>query len=169
MTSTIFTPAVVEKIDEFINKEVYRDVISDFDVTDSHDFDRAVEDAAAGQTEFEIEIETLDNYDEEFYELISKFVDSYVIDQDCQIYTRINLELDKDTNTLEVTADFNLLTNVEYLRKSEWKLLVDGKVLDVKEYRSQYGLPVNEDYFTAIQEFNSWNDTSKSTIISLED
>lgn len=168
MESTIFTPSVIDQIDKFIQNEVYLGVIDDFEVTDSHDFDRAVEDAAAGQTEFEIEIETLSSHDEEFYDLISRFVDSYVIDQDCQVYTKIDLELDKDANTLEVTACFDLLPDHAFLPKSEWKLLTDGKVIDVKEYRSQYGRVIIEDYFTAIGEFDSWNDTSKSMIISLD-
>lgn len=169
MESTIFTPAVVEKIDEFINKEVYRGVISDFDLTDSHDFDRAVEDAEAGKTEFEIEIEMMNAYDDEFYDLIAKVSDFYLIDQDCDVYTRIYISLDKESNALEVTAKFELIVDCSVLPRSEWKIVADGETIDAKEYESKYGRIADGFNLTCIQEFNSWNDTSKSLIISLED
>ena len=92
-----------------------------------------------------------------------------MIDQDCQVYTKIDLELDKYANTLKVTAYFDLLPDHAFLSESEWKLLIDEKVIDVEEYRSQYGRVIIEDYFTAIGEFDSYNDKSKSTIISLEE
>lgn len=169
MESTIFTPTVIEKIDNFINKEVYRGVISDFDITDSHDFDRAVEDAEAGRTEFEIEIETMNSYDDEFYDLIAKFSDSYLIDQECDVYTEIYLTLDENAKTLEVAAKIRVVTSYETLDRSEWYVIIDGKAIDVKEYESKYGRRADGYNLTYIQEFDSWNDTSKSLIISLED
>lgn len=169
MESTIFTPAVIEKIDEFINKEVYRGVISDFDITDSHDFDRAVEDAEAGKTEFEIEIETMNSYDDEFWELMMKFVDSYIFDRECEVYTNILINLDKDSETLEVTANFKVLASYDSLRESEYRIVVGNEIMSVEDYQSKYNKRINFDEFEFVDDFDTWNDTTKSTIISLED
>lgn len=169
MGSTIFTQTVIEQLNEFISKEVYRGVISDFDITDSHDFDKAVEDAEAGQTEFEIDdIEIMNSYDDEFYDLIAKVGNFYLIDQDCDVYTRIYISLDKEANTLEVIAKFELLVGFSVLPKSEWKVVADGDVMKAKEFESKYGRAADCDNLTCIQEFDSWIETAKSISISLE-
>ena len=57
MTSSIFTPTVIAAINEFVESKLFDDIISDFDVEPYSSFSKAVQDAEAGQTEFEVEID----------------------------------------------------------------------------------------------------------------
>ena len=56
-TNSIFTPRVIEQINEFIKSKLFDDILPAFDISDASDFKTAIEDAKHGRTEFEIEID----------------------------------------------------------------------------------------------------------------
>lgn len=43
MESTIFTPDVIDQINEFVESTLYEGIISDFDIRDAEEFDEVVE------------------------------------------------------------------------------------------------------------------------------
>lgn len=51
-TNSIFTPRVIEQINEFIKSKLFDDILPAFDISDSSDFKTAIEDAKHGRTEF---------------------------------------------------------------------------------------------------------------------
>ena len=60
MESTIFTPNVLTQISRFIKSELCDDRIPDFNIGDIYIFEKLMQDAENGQTDFDISIDTDD-------------------------------------------------------------------------------------------------------------
>ena len=135
MESTIFTTNAINQINEFVNSTLYEGLISDFDITDCEEFENAIRDAENGVTEFEIEIDLEQVADPDVFEqLLARFMDNYIFDQEYRYTTGLKITLDKESNTLEVRAGLvlgkwsGLVPNVE-------TFIVDcGRVFDLDEY-----------------------------------
>lgn len=135
MESTIFTTNAINQINEFVNSTLYEGLISDFDITDCEEFENAIRDAENGVTEFELEIDLEQVADPDvFDQLLARFMDNYIFDQEYRYTTGLKITLDKESNTLEVRAGLvlgkwsGLVPNVE-------TFIVDcGRVFDLDEY-----------------------------------
>lgn len=135
MDSTIFTPNVINQINEFVNSTLYEDIISDFDIRDAEEFDEVIEAAENGQTEFELNVDLEQMTDPDIFErLLARFMDNYIFDQEYRYMSGLKITLDKEANTLEVRAGLvlgkwsGLVPNVE-------TFIVDcGRVFDLDEY-----------------------------------
>lgn len=81
MESTIFTPTVIESINEFVESTLYEDHISGFDIRDAEEFDEVVDAAENGQTEFELNVDLEQMADPDVFEqLLARFMDNYIFD-----------------------------------------------------------------------------------------
>ena len=135
MDSTIFTPNVINQINEFVNDTLYEGLISDFDIRDAEEFDEVIEAAENGQTEFELNVDLEQMTDPDVFEqLLARFMDNYIFDQEYRYMSGLKITLDKEANTLEVRAGLvlgkwsGLVPNVE-------TFIVDcGRVFDLDEY-----------------------------------
>lgn len=83
MESTIFTPNVIDQINEFVESTLYEDHISNFDIRDAEEFDEVIEAAENGQTEFELNVDLEQMADPDVFEnVLSYFMDNHIFDQE---------------------------------------------------------------------------------------
>lgn len=103
----IFAPSVIVTINEFVESKLFDNIISNFDV-EPH-LSKAVQDAEAGQTEFELEIDLDQMEDPDVFEqVMSKFFEDYRFGRDYRYLVRLSMSLDKEANDLSVTAELVL-------------------------------------------------------------
>lgn len=184
MESTIFTPDVIDQINEFVNDTLYEGIISDFNITDCEEFEDAVRDAENGVTEFELEIDLEQVADPDVFEqLLTRFMDNCIFDLEYRYVTKVVIKYDADARNLEVSATFVLGRWTGLVPTLEPFVSYNGKVIELTEYvelKNDVILDDLEDQeyynqldlaradFTNADQFD-WNSTAKSTIISLED
>ena len=107
--SSIFTPNVIERINEFVNSTLYEDYIDNFDITDYSEFEQVVQDAENGSTEFELNLDLDQLEDPDVFEsVISYFCEGYIFGHDYRYMTRLVMNIDKESNVLEMSAGFVL-------------------------------------------------------------
>lgn len=135
MESIIFTPNVINRINEFVNDTLYEGLISDFDIRDAEEFDEVIEAAENGQTEFELNVDLEQMTDPDVFEqLLARFMDNYIFDQEYRYMSGLKITLDKEANTLEVRAGL-VLGKWSGLMPDVETFIVDcGRVFDLDEY-----------------------------------
>lgn len=194
MESTIFTPNVIDQINEFVNDTLYEGLISGFDIRDAEEFDEVIEAAENGQTEFELNADLEQMADPDVFErLLSRFMDNYVFDQEYRYMTGLKITVDKEANALEVSAGLVLSSYSGPMPNIETFIVDCGQVFDLDEYvhnllREGFGSEdehTGDEYdeydrefeelreqvrsrFVNAEQFNS-SKTVVSTIISLEE
>lgn len=194
MESTIFTPTVIESINEFVESTLYEDHISGFDIRDAEEFDEVVEAAENGQTEFELNVDLEQMADPDVFEsVLSYFMDSYIFDQEYRYMTGLKITVDKEANALEVSAGLVLGSYSGPMPNIETFIVDCGRVFDLDEYvhnllREGFGSEdehTGDEYdeydrefeelreqvrsrFVNAEQFNS-SKTVVSTIVSLEE
>lgn len=194
MESTIFTPYMIDQINEFVNDTLYEGLISGFDIRDAEEFDEVIEAAENGQTEFELNVDLEQMADPDVFErLLSRFMDNYVFDQEYRYTTGLKITVDKEANALEVSAGLVLGSYSGPMPNIETFIVDCGQVFDLDEYvhnllREGFGSEdehTGDEYdeydrefeelreqvrsrFVNAEQFNS-SKTVVSTIISLEE
>lgn len=194
MESTIFTPDVIDQINEFVESTLYEDHISGFDIRDAEEFDEVIEAAENGQTEFELNVDLEQMADPDVFErLLARFMDNYVFDQEYRYMTGLKITVDKESNALEVSAGLVLSSYRGPMPNIETFIVDCGQVFDLDEYvhnllREGFGSEdehTGDEYdeydrefeelreqvrsrFVNAEQFNS-SKTVVSTIISLEE
>ena len=194
MESTIFTPNVIERINEFVESTLYEDYISNFDIRDAEEFDEVLEAAENGQTEFELNVDLEQMADPDVFEnVLSYFMDNHIFDQEYRYMTRLKITVDKEANALEVSAGLVLGRYSGLMPNIETFIVDCGQVFDLDEYVHnllEEGSGSEDDHtgdeydeydrefeelreqvrsrFVNAEQFNS-SKTVVSTIISLED
>lgn len=194
MESTIFTPNVIDQINEFVESTLYEDYISDFDIRDAEEFDEVVEAAENGQTEFELNVDLEQMADPDVFEnVLSYFMDNHIFDQEYRYMTGLKITVDKEANALEVSAGLVLGSYSGPMPNIETFIVDCGQVFDLDEYvhnllREGFGSEdehTGDEYdeydrefeelreqvrsrFVNAEQFNS-SKTVVSTIISLEE
>lgn len=135
MESTIFTPTVIERINEFVESTLYEDHISGFDIRDAEEFDEVIKAAENGQTEFELNVDLEQMADPDVFErLLSRFMDNYVFDQEYRYMTGLKITVDKEANALEVSAGLVLSSYSGPMPNIETFIVDCGQVFDLDEY-----------------------------------
>ena len=184
MTSSIFTPTVIAAINEFVESKLFDDIISDFDVEPYSSFSKAVQDAEAGQTEFEVEIDLDQMEDPDVFEqVMSKFFDGYRFGRDYHYLVRLSMSLDKEANDLSVTAELVLgsfsgpTSNGDefVVYNGGTQLLEDYAEDNLEDWEDESNREIDyedafekaREQFTDADRFNPVN-TSVTTVISLE-
>ena len=187
MESSIFTPNVIDKINEFVETELYDDII-EFDISDFSDFEKIIRSANDGQTEFELEIDLDQMEDPDIFErVMCRFFSGYIFGHDYRYMTKITMKLDKESNTLEITAGIVLGSWSGPTSNGDEFVVYDGEVFNFEDYVD--GLSEDEDYdedyddddrdnediranaredFIDADQFDP-SDESMTTVISLED
>lgn len=194
MESTIFTPDVIDQINEFVNDTLYEGLISGFDIRDAEEFDEVIEAAENGQTEFELNVDLEQMADPDVFErLLARFMDNYIFDQEYRYMTGLKITVDKEANALEVSAGLVLSSYSGPMPNIETFIVDCGQVFDLDEYvhnllREGFGSEdehTGDEYdeydrefeelreqvrsrFVNAEQFNS-SKTVVSTIISLEE
>lgn len=194
MESTIFTPNVINQINDFVESTLYEDYISDFDIRDAEEFDEVVEAAENGQTEFELNVDLEQMADPDVFEnVLSYFMDNHIFDQEYRYMTGLKITVDKEANALEVSAGLVLGSYSGLMSNIETFIVDCGQVFDLDEYvhnllRESFGSEdehTGDEYdeydrefeelreqvrsrFVNAEQFNS-SKTVVSTIISLEE
>ena len=194
MESTIFTPYVINQINEFVNNTLYEGLISGFDIRDAEEFDEVLEAAENGQTEFELNVDLEQMADPDVFErLLARFMDNHIFDQEYRYMTGLKITVDKEANALEVSAGLVLSSYSGPMPNIETFIVDCGQVFDLDEYvhnllREGFGSEdehTGDEYdeydrefeelreqvrsrFVNAEQFNS-SKTVVSTIISLEE
>lgn len=194
MESTIFTPNVIDQINEFVNDTLYEGLISGFDIRDAEEFDEVIEAAENGQTEFELNVDLEQMADPDVFEnVLSYFMDNHIFDQEYRYTTGLKITVDKESNALEVSAGLVLSSYSGPMPNIETFIVDCGQVFDLDEYvhnllREGFGSEdehTGDEYdeydrefeelreqvrsrFVNAEQFNS-SKTVVSTIISLEE
>lgn len=182
--SSIFTPNVIAQINKFVNSELYEDHITDFDLNDYGEFERAMRDAENGVTEFELDLDLEQMEDLDVFEsVLAHFFEGYIFSHDFRYMTKLVMKLDKEANTLEVTAYFVLggwsgptsngdefvvfdgrtMLLEDYVNLIDWD---DDEYEDNEENYENHSAEAREDFIDADQ-FNP-SDTAVTTVISLD-
>ena len=183
MESTIFTPNTIAAINEFVESKLFDDIISDFDVEPYSSFSKAVQDAEAGQTEFEVEIDLDQMEDPDVFErVMSKFFEGYLFGRDYRYLVGLSMSLDKEANDLSVTAELVLGSFSGPTSNGDEFVVYDGRTMLLEDYVDRTtDKEAYEDYeeeyedicaeareeFIDADRFNPAN-TSVTTVISLE-
>ena len=182
--SSIFTLNVIAQINKFVNSELYEDHITDFDLNDYGEFERAMRDAENGITEFELDLDLEQMEDLDVFEsVLAHFFEGYIFSHEFRYMTRLVMKLDKEANTLEVTAYFVLggwsgptsngdefvvfdgrtMLLEDYVNLIDWD---DDEYEDNEEVYEKHSAEAREDFIDADQ-FNP-SDTAVTTVISLD-
>lgn len=183
-TNSIFTSRVIEQINEFIKSRLFDDILPEFDISDSSDFKKAVEDAKHGQTEFEIEID-LDQLEDPdvFDRYMGLFFEGYRFGREYRHITRILLRIDNEAKTLAVVADIVLGSHGGAVPNGDEFVVYDGETVLLEDYVEAMAEDYDEDedeydeedlYESAREEFTDADhfdpsSTYVSTVISLEE
>lgn len=133
--SSIFTPAVIEQINKFINSTLYEDYIDNFDITDYFEFERVKQDTENGSTEFELnlDLEQMEDIDV-FDSVISYFCEGYIFGHDYRYMTRLVMKIDKESNTLELSASFVLGGWGGMTSNGDEFIIHNGQVMLLEDY-----------------------------------
>lgn len=182
--SSIFTPNVIEQINKFIETQLYNEIISDFDITDSSDFEKIIQAAENGQTELELSLDLEQMEDLDIFErIMCHFFSGYIFGHDYRYMTRIIMRLDKESKTLEVTAgivlgsysgptsngdefvvfDGRTMLLEDYVNLIDWD---DDEYEDNEEVYENHSAEAREDFIDADQ-FDP-SDEAQTTVISLD-
>lgn len=177
--SSIFTPNVIEQINKFVETQLYDEIISGFDISDSSDFEKIIQSAEDGQTEFELNLDLEQMEDPDIFErIMCHFFSGYIFGHDYRYMTRIAMRLDKEANTLEVTAGIVLGSYGGLTSNGDEFVVYDGEVFNFEDYVD--GLSEDDDCdnedirenaredFIDADQFDP-SDESQTTVISLED
>ena len=184
MESTIFTPSVIDQINEFVESKLFDNIISDFDIEPYSSFSKAARDAEAGQIEFELEID-LDQMEDldVFEQVMSKFFEGYRFGRDYRYIVRLSMSIDKEANDLLVTAELVLGNFSGPTSNGDEFVIYNGQTMSLEDYANtttdeESYEDFEEDYenicaqareeFTDADQFNLAN-ASVTTVISLED
>ena len=181
-TNSIFTPRVIEQMNEFIKSKLFDDILPEFDISDSSDFKQAVEDAKNGQTEFEIEID-LDQLEDPdvFNKYMGLFFEGYIFGREYRHMTRILLRIDNEAKTLEVTAGVILGSHGGAVPNGDEFVVYDGETILLEDYVEAMAEDYDEDEYDEEELFESAREeftdadhfdpssTYVSTVISLEE
>lgn len=177
--SSIFTPNVIEQINKFVETQLYDEIISGFDITDSSDFEKIIRAAENGQTEFELSLDLDQMEDPDIFErIMCHFFSGYIFGHDYRYMTRIIMRLDKEANTLEVTAGIVLGSYSGPTSNGDEFVVYDGEVFNFEDYvdglledddcdNEDIRENAREDFIDADQ-FDP-SDEAQTTVISLED
>ena len=179
--TTIFTPNTISVINEFVESKLFDNIISNFDV--KHHLSKAVQDAEAGQTEFEFEIDLDQMQDPDVFEkVMSKFFEGYRFGRDYRYLVRLSMSLDEEANDLSVTAELVLGSFSGPTSNGDEFVIYDGRTMLLEDYVDRTtDKEAYEDYeeeyedisaaareeFDDADSFNPAN-TSVTTIISLD-
>ena len=181
---SIFTPDVIAQINRFVNSELYEDHISDFDINDYGEFKQVMQDAENGITEFELNLDLEQMEDIDVFEsVLAYFCEGYIFGHDFRYMTRLIMKLDKDANTLEVTAYFVLGGWSGSTSNGDEFVVYDGQTILIEDYVDSMSEDddreedYEEDYedrsaearenFIDADQFDP-SDTAVTTVISLE-
>ena len=135
MESTIFTPNVIDQINEFVESTLYEDYISNFDIRDAEEFDEVIEAAENGQTEFELNVDLEQMADPDVFEnVLSYFMDNHIFDREYRYTTGLKITVDKEANALEVSAGLVLGSYSGPMPNIETFIVDCGQVFDLDEY-----------------------------------
>lgn len=181
-TNSIFTPRVIEQINEFIKSKLFDDILPAFDISDSSDFKTAIEDAKHGRTEFEIEID-LDQLEDPdvFNRYMGLFFEGYIFGREYRHMTRILLRIDNEAKTLAVVADIILGSHGGAVPNGDEFVVYDGETILLEDYVEAMAEDYDEDEYDEEELFESAREeftdadhfdpssTYVSTIISLEE
>ena len=181
-TNSIFTPYVIEQINEFIKSKLFDNILPEFDISDSSDFKQAVEDAKRGLTEFEIEID-LDQLEDPdvFNRYMGLFFEGYIFGREYRHMTRILLRIDNEAKTLAVVADVILGSHGGAVPNGDEFVVYDGETVLLEDYVEAMAEDYDEDEYDEEELFESAREeftdadhfdpssTYVSTIISLEE
>lgn len=177
--SSIFTPNVIEQINKFVETQLYDEIISDFNISDSSDFEKIIRAAEDGQTEFELSLDLEQMEDPDIFErIMCHFFSGYIFGHDYRYMTRIAMRLDKESKTLEVTAGIVLGSYSGLTSNGDEFVVYDGEVFNFEDYVD--GLLEDDDCdiedirenaredFIDADQFDP-SDEAQTTVISLED
>ena len=181
-TNSIFTPRVIEQINEFIKSKLFDDILPAFDISDSSDFKTAIEDAKHGRTEFEIEID-LDQLEDPdvFNRYMGLFFEGYIFGREYRHMTRILLRIDNEAKTLAVVADIILGSHGGAVPNGDEFVVYDGETILLEDYVEAMAEDYDEDEYDEEELFESAREeftdadhfdpssTYVSTVISLEE
>lgn len=143
--SSIFTPNVIEQINKFVETQLYDEIISGFDVSDASDFEKIIRAAEDGQTEFELNLDLDQMEDPDIFErIMCHFFSGYIFGHDHRYMTRIMMKLDKEANTLEVTAGIVLGSYGGPTSNGDEFVVYDGEVFNFEDYID--GLAEDDEY-----------------------
>lgn len=158
-SSTIFTPEVIGKINEFVMSVLYDDRVSNFDLSKYSQFEQVKNEAASGKTEFEIEIDLEQMESPEVFEsVLGYFFEGYIFSKEYRYATRLIMKLHEESNTLEVIASLVLggwsggsSSNIEEY------IVYDGEIIPFEDYvdmsqDEDYDEDYEEDYDEDIEE-----------------
>lgn len=177
--SSIFTPNVIEQINKFVETQLYDEIISGFDISDSSDFEKIIQSAEDGQTEFELNLDLDQMEDPDIFErIMCHFFSGYIFGHDYRYMTRIAMRLDKESKTLEVTAGIVLGSYGGLTSNGDEFVVCDGEVFNFEDYvdglledddcdNEDIRENAREDFIDADQ-FDP-SDEAQTTVISLED
>ena len=177
--SSIFTPNVIEQINKFVETQLYDEIISGFDISDSSDFEKIIQAAEDGQTEFELNLDLDQMEDPDIFErIMCHFFSGYIFGHDYRYMTRISMRLDKESKTLEVTAGIVLGSYGGLTSNGDEFVVYDGEVFNFEDYvdglledddcdNEDIRENAREDFIDADQ-FDP-SDEAQTTVISLED
>lgn len=182
MESTIFTPNTIAAINEFVESKLFDHIISDFDV--KHHLSKAAQDAEAGKTEFDVELDLDQMEDPDVFEqVMSKFFEGYIFSRDYRYLVRLSMSLDKESNDLSITAELVLgsfsgptSNGDEFVVYDGGTQLLEDYVEDnLEDWEDDYGREIDyedararaREEFIDVDRFNPAN-TSVTTIISLD-
>ena len=177
--SSIFTPNVIEQINKFVETQLYDEIISGFDISDSSDFEKIIQAAEDGQTEFELNLDLDQMEDPDIFErIMCHFFSGYIFGHDYRYMTRIAMRLDKESKTLEVTAGIVLGSYGGLTSNGDEFVVYDGEVFNFEDYvdglledddcdNEDIRENAREDFIDADQ-FDP-SDEAQTTVISLED
>lgn len=182
MESTIFTPNTIAAINEFVESKLFDHIISDFDV--KHHLSKAAQDAEAGKTEFDVELDLDQMEDPDVFEqVMSKFFEGYIFSRDYRYLVRLSMSLDKESNDLSITAELVLGSLSGPTSNGDEFVVYDGGTQllgdyvedNLEDWEDDYGREIDyedararaREEFIDVDRFNPAN-TSVSTVISYE-
>lgn len=166
----IFTPDTISRINQFLREEVFEGTCPDFDFTETYSFsqyqqyaDRYDEDTS----EFWFDLNTCVYDFPEFKTIMSHFAEHYLFCEYCELYTRVDVTVDRESNTLFVKGRLDLKSTGSFdLDVEEAFVIADGSVISYEEYKREHGAKSLRD-FKRPSEFNENVDTTKSVVIEL--
>ena len=184
--SSTFTPTVIAEINKLVKTDLFGDIF-DFDINDDYAFKDAVKAANGGQTDFEFDANAEEITDDPdiFEQVLGRFFEGYYFDRDYHYKVRMSMKIDKEANTLEVSAMFvpypasggaGVSNGDEFVVYDGYSQLLCDYVEDnLEDWEEELGRQIDYEYAreTARNEFvdvDSFNPASTlvSTVISLE-
>ena len=184
--SSTFTPTVIAEINKLVKTDLFGDIFG-FDISDDYAFKDAVKAASNGQTDFEFDASAEEITDDPdiFEQVLGRFFEGYYFDRDYHYKVRMSMKIDKEANTLEVSAMFvpypasggaGVSNGDEFVVYDGYSQLLCDYVEDnLEDWEEELGRQIDYEYAreTARNEFvdvDSFNPASTlvSTVISLE-